>query len=163
MIDLEPLVDDRGFFARTFDRAIFEEAGLLGDFAQQSVAVNSHAGTIRGMHFTRPPYEETKIVRCTRGAAHDVLVDLRPESRSYRRSIAFELREDNHRALYIPPGFAHGYQTLADRTEVFYQIAPAYVPGYAAGVRFDDPVLGLSWPLAVRVISERDRTWPLLT
>jgi dTDP-4-dehydrorhamnose 3,5-epimerase len=161
-IEVEPLADERGFFARTFDRALLEEAGLVADFPQHSIAVNTHAGTIRGMHFTRAPFEETKIVRCTRGAAHDIIVDIRPTSASYRRSVAVELRGDNHRALYIPPGFAHGYQTLADDTEILYQIAPAYVPGYAAGLRFDDPALDLAWPLAVRVIAERDRTWPLL-
>lgn len=161
-ITLEPRRDERGFFARTFDTSLLAQAGLTGDFPQHSIAWNARAGTVRGMHFTSSPHEETKIVRCTTGAAYDVIVDLRADSPTYRKSCALELRSDNHVAIYVPPGFAHGYQTLSDGAELLYLITPAYVPGYAAGVRHDDPALDVRWPIPISAIADRDRGWPPL-
>jgi dTDP-4-dehydrorhamnose 3,5-epimerase len=160
LLEVERHEDERGFFARAWCRREFEERGLDTAIAQTSVSFNKLKGTLRGMHFQRPPHEEVKLVRCTRGAIWDVIVDLRPGSPTYRRSEGFELSEENRRELYIPKGFAHGFQTLADATEVHYQISEFYAPGAAAGFRHDDPSLAISWPLPVSVISERDRSWP---
>lgn len=161
-IEIERLEDERGYFARTFDREALETVGLLAEYPQHSIAANPRRGTLRGMHFSVRPHEETKIVRCTRGAAYDVIVDLRPTSPTYRQSLACELNDENQRAIFIPPGFAHGYQTLVAETTLQYLIAPAYAPGFAAGVRFDDPALALQWPLPPVAVSARDRAWPLL-
>lgn len=161
-IDLDRHADERGFFARTFDLALLEGAGMVSAYPQHSVAFNSAAGTVRGMHFTYAPYEETKIVRCTRGAVFDVIVDIRPQSATFRSAVGIELSAENGRALYIPAGCAHGYQTLADASEVLYLITPPYVTGYAGGLRYNDPLLGIAWPLPVTIISERDLAWPLL-
>jgi dTDP-4-dehydrorhamnose 3,5-epimerase len=158
----ERVEDDRGFFARTFCRREFEHHGLDPDVAQASVALNLVRGTVRGMHFQWPPSAEVKIVRCTRGAMVDVVVDLRPESASYLQHVAVELTADNGLALYVPKRFAHGYQTLEDRTEVSYQMTEFYAPDLAAGLVYNDPRLGLEWPLPVSVISARDTQWPAL-
>jgi dTDP-4-dehydrorhamnose 3,5-epimerase len=160
VIELERRDDDRGFFARTFCQREFAAHGLTASIAQTSVASNRAKGTIRGMHFQYPPDAEIKLVRCTRGAVLDIIVDLRPESRTYLRHVAVELTEDNGRALYVPERFAHGYQVLRDNSETTYQIDKFHAPERAAGLRYDDPILGLNWPLPVTAISARDRTWP---
>ncbi|CAN7408405.1 dTDP-4-dehydrorhamnose 3,5-epimerase [Bosea sp. LjRoot9] len=156
-IVLQPATDERGFFARRFCAATFADHGLETDFVQRSVSHNNRCGTLRGLHFQTPPHAETKIVRCTRGAAFDVIVDLQPGSATFGRWHGEVLTADNHTALYIPRGFAHGFQTLEDRTEIDYEITPAYVPGFASGVRFDDVDIGITWPIEAPIMSERDR------
>lgn len=162
IIDLARREDERGFFARTFCQREFEQHGLRPVIAQANLAFNHRKGTLRGMHFQFPPRAETKLVRCTRGAILDIIVDLRPESKTYLEHIAVELNENNGRALYVPERFAHGYQCLADKTETSYQVGEYYAPGDEGGLRFDDPRLGLVWPLAVSVISSKDKEWSLL-
>jgi dTDP-4-dehydrorhamnose 3,5-epimerase len=164
VIDLEPVEDPRGFFARAWSDEEFAERGLETRVAQCNVSLTKRRGTVRGMHFQRPPHEEAKFVRCTRGALYDVIVDLRPDSVAFRRWIAVELSQGNRRALYVPPGLAHGFQTLVDDTEVFYMISEPYAPESASGVRWDDPTFGIVWPLgAPKEISDRDRIWPDFT
>lgn len=160
LFDIEPALDERGFFARTWCRRELSEAGLDVDLAQESLSYNARRGTLRGLHFQRPPHEETKIVRCARGAIFDVIVDLRPESPTYLEWEGVELTAENRRALYIPKGCAHGFQSLAEDTEVLYQISSFFAPEAAAGCRYDDPAFAIAWPLPVSVISERDRRWP---
>ena len=162
LIDPDRREDDRGFFARAFCQQEFAERGLNTCIAQANVAFNRRRGTLRGMHFQFPPAAETKLVRCTRGAIVDVIVDLRPESPTYLEHLAVELTEDNGRALYVPERFAHGYQVLEDGTETSYQVGEFYTPALEGGLRYDDPRLGLEWPLAVSEISDKDRAWPLL-
>ncbi|APO51715.1 dTDP-4-dehydrorhamnose 3,5-epimerase [Bradyrhizobium diazoefficiens] len=149
--------DQRGAFARRFCAETFRAHGLESDFVQCSVSYNTRAGTLRGMHFQAPPYLETKLVRCTRGAIFDVMVDLRQSSPSYGRWHGEELSADNRIMLYIPEGFAHGFQTLVDDTEVDYEITPAYVPDAGRGFRFDDPLLNIGWPLNSMIMSDRDK------
>ena len=161
-IDLERRADNRGFFARTFCQHEFEEHGLRPIIAQVNLASNKRKGTLRGMHFQYPPAAETKLVRCTRGAILDIIVDLRPESSTYLEHIAVELSADNHRALYVPERFAHGYQVLEDNTETTYQVGEFYAPEMEGGLRYDDPRLGLEWPLPVGEMSEKDDKWKLL-
>jgi dTDP-4-dehydrorhamnose 3,5-epimerase len=160
VVELEPARDARGFFARAFDRDTFLGAGLPGAFVQSSVSYNLRRGTLRGLHFQAPPHEEPKLVRCSRGAIHDVIVDLRRDSPTHCRWFAVELSADNRRALYVPPGFAHGFQTLADDTEIFYAMAVAYAPEAARGVRWNDPAFAITWPLAEPIMSERDAGYP---
>lgn len=162
VLDPERREDERGFFARAFCQREFEAHGLKALIAQANIAWNPRAATLRGMHFQYPPAAETKLVRCTRGAILDVIVDLRPESPTYLQSVAVELNEDNRRALYVPERFAHGYQTLVDRTETSYQVGEFYAPGLEGGLLWSDPDLGLDWPLPVKEISPKDRAWPLL-
>ncbi len=163
ILDIERREDSRGFFARAFCQKEFEGHGLKPFIAQANLAFNHRRGTLRGMHFQYPPAAETKLVRCTRGAILDIIVDLRPESPTFLRHIAVELTEDNHRAIFVPERFAHGYQVLADKTETSYQVGEFYMPGVEGGLRYDDPGLGLTWPLPVSVISDKDRSWPSLT
>lgn len=158
LVEPEPVADIRGFFARTFDAVEFARRGLRSTFPQCSVSYNARAGTLRGMHFQTAPHEEAKLVRCTAGAIFDVIVDLRVGSATRGRWLGVELTAENRRALYVPEGFAHGFQTLEDRSEVFYQISTAFVPEAAAGVRWDDPAFGIEWPVAdSRILSDRDR------
>ena len=163
IIDLELREDDRGFFARSFDRAEFAAAGLEPVVEQCNVSFNHRAGTLRGMHFQVAPATEAKLVRCTAGAVLDIIVDVREGSPTYLQHVAVELTAANRRSLYVPPMFAHGYQTLVDGAEVTYQVSEAYTPGTERGLRHDDPALGLSWPLPVSTISDKDASWPLLT
>jgi dTDP-4-dehydrorhamnose 3,5-epimerase len=156
LIDVEPIGDERGFFARTWARDEFAARGISVEIAQCNLSGNARAGTLRGMHYQAPPHAEVKLVRCTRGALYDVALDLRPDSPTYKKWVAAELTAENRRAFSIPEGCAHGFQTLADDTEVFYQISAPYVPDAARGVRWDDPAFGIEWPLPVSVISERD-------
>lgn len=161
-IDIEPREDNRGFFARAFCQREFQEHGLKPVIAQANLAFNKYKGTVRGMHFQYPPAPETKLVRATRGAILDIIVDLRPESPTYLQHVSVELSADNHRALYVPERFAHGYQVLEDRTETSYQVGEFYTPGAEGGLRHDDPRLGLEWPLPVGEISAKDNGWSLL-
>jgi dTDP-4-dehydrorhamnose 3,5-epimerase len=162
IVELEERVDDRGFFARIWCRDEFTEHGLTAELAQCSLSRTDAAGTLRGMHFQRPPHEEAKLVRCSRGAIFDVIVDLRPDSPSLGRWFGVELEESAGRALYVPEGFAHGFQTLVDDVDVLYMISTPYAPEAATGVRWDDPFFAIEWPPAEqRVLSERDRSWPV--
>lgn len=155
-IRLTPVADDRGFFARRFCVHTFRERGLETDFVQRSVSHNVKRGTLRGLHFQAPPVLETKIVRCTRGAAFDVIVDLRAGSPSFGRWHGEDITADNRVMLYVPRGFAHGFQTVAADTEIDYEITPAYVEAAARGIRFDDPQLAIKWPLPDPIISPHD-------
>ena len=161
-IDLERREDSRGFFARAFCQKEFEAHGLKPVIAQANVAFNIKKGTMRGMHFQFPPARETKVVRATRGAILDTIVDLRPESPTYLQHVSVELNEDNGRALYVPERFAHGYQVLCDKTETSYQVGEFYTPGVESGLHYNDPRLGLKWPLPVSAISDKDKVWKLL-
>jgi dTDP-4-dehydrorhamnose 3,5-epimerase len=163
VIEPEPHEDERGLFARTFCAREFAEHGLANGFVQCNTSWNARRGTVRGLHYQRQPASEVKLVRCTAGALWDVIVDHRPESPTYLRHHAVTLSSANRLALYIPEMFAHGFQTLEDGTEVFYQMTEFYTPQAAAGLRYDDPALGVPWPLPVGAISEKDREWPLLT
>ncbi len=160
IIDIEPREDDRGFFARSWCQREFAAHGLNSTLVQCNISFNRRKGTIRGMHFQVAPFEEAKLVRCTRGAIYDVMIDLRPESPTNRRWIGLDLTAGNRRMLYVPEGFAHGFQTLEDDTEVFYQMSQVYSPEHARGVRWNDPAFGIRWPLRDCVISERDRSYP---
>lgn len=160
IVALQPILDERGFFARTFCRDAFAEHGLQVEYPQHSMSFSRRRGTLRGLHYQLAPHEEAKLIRCTRGEIFDVIVDLRPDSASYRRWQSFELSSQNGRQLYVPAGFAHGFQTLCDDVEVNYLISARYKPEYAAGIRYDDPALGIGWPLSIAEISERDLSWP---
>ena len=161
LIEPERHEDERGFFARTWDREAFAVHGLFGEVLQCSVSRNTRAGTLRGMHFQAHPHEEVKLVRCTAGGIFDVIVDLRPDSETRLRWIGVELDAESALALYIPKGFAHGFQTLVDGAEVFYTMFDPYVPEAAWGVRWDDPAFGIEWPPAAeRTINARDLAWP---
>lgn len=161
VIELERHSDGRGYFTRTWCRKEFETHGLAGDFPQANLSLSEEAGTIRGMHYQEPPYTEAKLVRCLRGALHDVIIDLRPESTTFGRHYGVDLSEEDYRALYVPAGFAHGFQTHVDRTEAHYMVSEFYTPAAERGVRFDDPAFGIRWPHAVSRISEKDKNWPL--
>ena len=158
VIDIEPASDERGSFARAFCADEFAARGLDGRCAQSSICLNHHRGTIRGMHLQLPPVAEAKLVRCIRGSVLDVIVDLRPGSPTFLHHFAVTLSAQNHRALYVPPLLAHGYQVLEDDSELYYQMSEPYAPGFERGIRYDDPQLGIAWPLPVTVISHRDAT-----
>jgi dTDP-4-dehydrorhamnose 3,5-epimerase len=159
IIDLDRKTDERGFFARAFCQNEFREHGLKPIIAQANLASNAKKGTVRGMHFQYPPAAESKLVRCTRGAILDIIVDLRPESPTYLEHVAVELNEDNMTALYVPERFAHGYQTLRDNTDTSYQVGEFYTPNAEGGLRYADTRLGLRWPLPVSVISAKDQAF----
>lgn len=159
-IELEKFQDDRGFFARTFCQREFTETGLNPGFVQCNTSVSLKKGVLRGMHYQAAPYEEAKLVRCTRGAIWDVIIDLREGSETFKQWIAEELTQVNSKMLYIPEGFAHGFLTLSDDTEVFYQMSDFFMPEYARGIRWDDPAFGIAWPDKATIISEKDRNYP---
>ena len=159
-VQVERRTDERGFFARSWCRREFEQAGLIPDLAQCSISWNPHKYTLRGMHYQAAPYEETKLVRCTRGAIYDVVVDLRPQSPTFAQWVGVTLTAEDRNMIYIPEGCAHGFLTLEDDCEVFYQISQFYCADAARGVRWDDPSFGIMWPAQPRLISERDRTYP---
>jgi dTDP-4-dehydrorhamnose 3,5-epimerase len=163
IVDLEPLVDERGFFARSWCQREFAARGIEANWVQSNVALNERCGTLRGLHYQAPPHGEGKLVRVTRGAAYCVVVDVRPGSATHLQWICVELTAENRRQLWVPEGLAFGYQTLADQTELLYLMSEFYVPDAARGMRYDDPALAIRWPLAVSVISERDRLWPDVT
>jgi dTDP-4-dehydrorhamnose 3,5-epimerase len=162
ILDVERREDSRGFFARVFCQSEFADHGLKPLIAQGNIAFNKRKGTLRGMHFQFPPATETKLVRATTGAILDIIVDLRPESPTFLEHVAVELTAENHRALYVPERFAHGYQVLEDRTETSYQVGEFYAPAREGGLSYDDPRLRLQWPLPVSEISEKDRQWKRL-
>ena len=162
IIEPQRLGDDRGFFARSFCREEFEAHGLNPDVVQCNVSWNARRGSIRGLHYQAAPHAEAKLVRCTRGAIWDVAVDLRSGSPTFKRWTAVELSAENHLALYVPEGCAHGFQTLADDTEVVYQMSASHRPGAERGVRWNDPALAIAWPLETVTLSDRDRALPLL-
>lgn len=160
LVEIEPIEDERGFFARAWCQKEFAAHGAEPSFEQANLAFSRRRGTLRGLHFQASPWEEAKLVRCVRGAAYVVAVDLRRDSATRLHWTGVELSADNRRALYVPPGCAQGYQTLADDTEMFYQMSQSYVPGMARGVRYDDPAFNVEWPLAPTVISATDLNWP---
>ncbi len=160
IIELEKAEDERGFFARTFCSNEFAERGLNNKVAQCSISYNARRGTLRGMHYQSEPHVEAKLVQCVRGALYDVIIDLRPDSKTYCRWVGYELSEKNRQLLYVPEGFAHGFQTLEDDTVVYYQISEYYAPQFAGGVRWDDPAFGIVWPLEDPIISDKDRQLP---
>lgn len=162
IVELEPRGDDRGFFARAFCRREFEAHGLEPAIAQTNISFNRRSGTVRGLHFQFPPAAETKLVRCSRGAIVDVIVDLRPESPTYLQHVAVELTADNRRALFVPRRFAHGYQVLEPDTETTYYVGEFYTPALESGLRYCDPALRIAWPLPPADMSEKDQRWPLL-
>ncbi|MDP9065479.1 MAG: dTDP-4-dehydrorhamnose 3,5-epimerase [Pseudomonadota bacterium] len=162
VIDLDRVADERGFFARSFCETEFAARGLPPPLRQSSVSFNAKRGTLRGLHFQAAPDEEEKLVRCTAGAIFDVIVDLRPASATHRRWFAAELSAVNHRSLYVPKGFAHGFMSLTDSSEVLYMISAPFVASAARGVRWDDPAIGIEWPMAPTVMCARDAGYPLL-
>jgi dTDP-4-dehydrorhamnose 3,5-epimerase len=163
VVDIEKLEDERGFFARSWCQKEFEAHGLNPRLVQCNISFNARKGTMRGMHYQTQPFEEAKLIRCTRGAIHDVIVDIRPDSPTFREYVGILLTADNRRMLYAPEGFAHGFLTLDDNTEVFYQMSEFYAPECAKGFRWNDPAFRIAWPEVVQVISERDRAYPDFT
>lgn len=157
LIDPEPIEDERGFFARTWCRKEFEQYGICNDWVQCNISCNKRRGTLRGMHYQIAPFAEAKLVLCTLGAIYDVIIDLRPDSKTYCHWISAELSAENRKMIYIPQGFAHGFQTLVDHTEVFYQMSDFFAPEYARAVRWNDPQFKINWPEAERIISEKDQ------
>ena len=162
LIDLEKRGDERGYFARTMCTSEFATHGMATSYVQQNVSTSAKAGTLRGLHFQRQPYAEAKLVRCSRGAIVDVIVDLRPDSPTFMKHEGFELNEANARELYVPPGFAHSFITVTDQVEVTYLVSSPYTPTAEFGLRYDDPALGIQWPREVTTISDKDASWPLL-
>lgn len=161
IVDIEPIEDERGFFARAWCQDEFGERGLCSTFVQCNISWNTKQGTLRGMHYQAEPYQETKLVRCTRGAIYDVVVDLRPDMSTFKKWAAVELSADNRRMLYVPEGVAHGFQTLTDDTEVFYLMSVFFHPECSRGVRWDDPAFGIRWPgHDDRIISSKDKSYP---
>jgi dTDP-4-dehydrorhamnose 3,5-epimerase len=161
VVEMESIRDNRGFFARAWCQREFEARGLITGFVQANLTFSPQKGTLRGLHYQIAPHQEIKLVRCTRGAIYDVIIDLRPESPTCRHWLGTELTADNHAMTYIPGGFAHGYQILMDDTEVFYQVAQFYAPEYERGIRWNDPAFGIEWPIASPLIlSEKDKRWP---
>lgn len=160
VIRLERYEDDRGFFARSWCQREFAAHGLADRVVQVNTSYNRRRGTLRGMHWQEFPHAETKLIRCTRGALYDVIIDLRPDSPTHRRWVGVELSADNHDMLYVPEGFAHGFQTLSDDTEAIYQVSQYYTPGAERGACYDDPAFGIDWPLPVTSISDKDKAWP---
>jgi dTDP-4-dehydrorhamnose 3,5-epimerase len=162
VVDMAPLQDERGFFARAYCSEEFAAQGLGTEMRQCSVSYNLKKGTLRGLHYQGAPHEEHKLVRCTAGAIFDVIVDIRPQSASYRRWFGEKLTAQNRRALFIPPGFAHGFVTLCEETEVYYMISVSHAPEYSRGYRWNDPAFGIEWPEIPSIISQRDAHFPLL-
>lgn len=160
ILELEKREDERGYFARSWCEREFRDHGLDARIAQCNISLNRKKGTLRGMHYQIRPFEESKLVRCTRGALYDVIVDLRPGSSTFANHLGVELTPDGGRMLFVPKGFAHGFLTLEDETEVFYMISEFYAPDQARGFRWDDPAFGIRWPGKVAVISARDRNYP---
>ena len=159
IIDLNKLTDERGFFARSFCIKEFEDHGIKFPIAQSNVSYNYKKQTLRGMHYQLEPHGEAKLVRCTKGSIHDVIIDVRSDSPTYGKWIGVELSEKNYRMLYVPEGFAHGFITLEDETEVTYQVSEFYTPGAEQGIRWDDPAFSIEWPLDPKIISEKDKSW----
>ncbi len=162
LVDLEPFQDQRGLFARTFCQREFEAIGHVKPFVQFNHSHTNEKGTIRGLHFQRPPYAEIKLIRCIRGSVFDVMVDLREDSPTFLQHVGVELSERNMRMVYIPEGFAHGFQTLEDHTELIYHHTAYYQPGSEGGIRYNDPAIGVQWPLEPGFMSEKDQKYPMI-
>ena len=160
IIELDKLEDERGFFARSWCQREFEDQGLVATVVQANTSFNTKAGTLRGMHYQLAPHQETKLIRCTRGALYDVIVDIRPDSPTYKRWMGVELTATNYRMLYVPADFAHGFITMENNTEVMYLVSEFYTPGAEGGLRWNDPTFGIEWPCPVEVISAKDASWP---
>ena len=160
ILEIEPRGDERGYFARTFCRKELEAHGLDATIVQSNSSYSRDAGTLRGMHYQKAPAEETKLIRCLRGSIFDVIIDLRPDSSTYLQSYGIELTADNLRMLYIPKGFAHGFMTLQDHTEVLYMVGEYYTPNCEDGLRYNDPKFNIEWPVEPSVVSEKDQNWP---
>lgn len=160
IIELEKREDHRGFFARGWDGNIFIQHGLIGDVIQQNIAFSKKKGSIRGLHYQKAPYQETKVVRCTRGTIFDVIVDLRPDSATFKQWLGVKLAADDYRVLYIPKDFAQGFQSLEDNSEIMYLVSEVYTPTAEAGIRYNEPTIGIEWPLPVSMITEKDTNWP---
>ena len=161
VLELEKREDERGFFARAWCQREFEAHGLRSQPVQANIALSKKRGTLRGLHYQVAPYEEAKLMRCIRGAIYDVIVDLRPASPTYKQWFGIELSAENHKMLYIPEGFGHGYQALVDDSEVFYQVSQFYTPGAEQGIRWNDPAFGIEWPISENpILSEKDKNWP---
>jgi len=163
IIDLERLKDERGFFARAWCRKEFENHGLTPRLAQANVSRSTKQGTLRGMHYQIAPYQEAKLLRCTNGAVYDVIIDLRPGSPTHMQWVGVELTAENYKMFYVPEGFAHGFVTLQNDTEVTYLVSQFYTPGSEKGIRWNDPIFGIDWPIEVQVISDKDKSWPDFT
>ena len=161
IIEPEKLEDERGFFARAWDSTIFNSHGLNPKLVQCNISFSKEKGTLRGMHYQTLPYEEAKLIRCTKGKIYDVIVDLRPTSTSYTKWLGVELSVDDYKMIYVPEGFAHGFQTLVNNTEVFYQISQVYNSLHEQGIRWDDPIFNIKWPIATKIISSKDLNWKL--
>ncbi|WP_291571673.1 dTDP-4-dehydrorhamnose 3,5-epimerase [Clostridium sp. UBA4548] len=159
IIEIEPIEDERGFFARSWCKEEFESIGLNPNLKQCNISYNKHKGTIRGMHFQTAPYEEAKLVRCIRGAIYDVIIDLREHSETFMKWIGVEITAENRKALYIPEGFAHGFQTIEENSEVFYQMSESYHAEHAAGIKWNDTTFGIEWPLPIISISDKDNSF----
>jgi dTDP-4-dehydrorhamnose 3,5-epimerase len=160
VIEPERIEDERGFFARSFCSREFKENGLETDFVQCNISFNNKEGTLRGLHYQTSPHEEAKLIRCTMGAIYDVIVDIRPDSLTYKKWVAFELSQKNRKMIYVPKSFAHGFLTLTDNTEVFYQMSWFYTPDSGRGIRWNDPELGIKWPSVIKIISKQDAGYP---
>jgi dTDP-4-dehydrorhamnose 3,5-epimerase len=160
VVESEPIEDERGWFARIYDESELKQHGLATRFAQGSLAFNKERGTLRGLHYQADPHAEAKLIRCISGAVHDVIVDLRPASPTFKRWVAVELTAASGRMLYVPEGLAHGYLTLENESETLYLISAPYAPEAARGVRWDDPAFGIAWPDEPHVLSEKDKAWP---
>lgn len=158
-IELERKTDDRGFFARSWDAKIFEEIGMNPNIVQCNISFSKKKGTLRGMHYQTHPFEESKLIRCTKGMIFDVIIDLRQESPTFKKWESFELTEKNHKMIYVPEGFAHGFQSLENNTEIFYQVSQFYTPNSEQGIRWDDSEFKIKWPLEISTISEKDASW----
>jgi len=163
VIEFDKLVDERGFFARSYDSEKFKNLNLNQKIVHCNVSFSYKKGTIRGMHYQISPYEESKLIRCTKGKVLDVIIDLRENSNSKFESFSVELDSSKHNMLYVPEGFAHGFQTLEDNSEVFYQNSEIHMPEFERGVRFDDPFFNIEWPINEKIVSEKDRSWPLVS
>ena len=161
IIELEKIEDERGFFARSWDYEIFKQHNLSPEIVQCSISFNKKKGTLRGLHYQSSPYEETKIVRCTKGRVYEVVLDLRKKSKTYKHWQSIELNQDDYKILYVPEGFALGFQTLKDNTELFYQMSKKYMPEFSRGIHYKDPEFKIEWPQKVKVISERDMSFEL--
>ena len=160
IIEIEKIKDKRGFFARAWCQNEFKTHGLTPLVVQTNISYNKKKGTLRGMHYQKTPYEESKFIRCTRGAIIDVIIDLRPDSSTYKKWISVNLTADNYKMIFVPEGFAHGFQTLSDHAEILYQVSQFYTPGSEDGIRWNEPGFGIKWPLEVTVISDKDMNWP---
>ena len=159
VIELEKREDHRGFFARTWDKKEFEEHNLNSNLVQCNVSFSKKCGTLRGMHYQKKPFEESKVIRCVKGKIFDVIIDLRSSSSTFKKWFGVELTEENYKMLYVPEGFAHGFQTLEDNTEIIYQVSEFYTPNSELGIHWNDPEFNITWPIEEKIITEKDNAW----